>query len=189
MTTALSHSYRLGALESMHRSICLLLLALLPSCFGLVDETVTDGSPGGVDVGASAGGSGAGPEHPGAQAEGASPRPDEDCPPAQWDCSGVEVWCTETPERFTGLMSMTEKCRCDFSRPKSSGDCASNEILLCGVLHVAEAQREVPVSCRCVSASGWYCAQCPNLGLYKNGQAAKTCTGPGDWFAQCGCGV
>ncbi len=49
-----------------------------------------------------------------------------DCPPAQWDCSGLVPACEPNlgGPRPAG-------CVCDLTRPKSVADCGSNEDLIC----------------------------------------------------------
>jgi len=96
------------------------------------------------------------------------------CPPAQWDCSGLDVHCDDGPTD-SGIrhatISVSNACRCDTSRPAAPSDCAAGELFVCGSLGFREAKGEdelsfEPVSCRCAVNAGYYCSHCAQTGLY-----------------------
>ena len=105
-----------------------------------------------------------------------------ECPPSQWDCSGVPLSC-DYIEDETGeprpTISLEGACRCDLTRPAEPADCGAGELFVCGSLsYDASAERELafdPVSCRCAVNSGYYCNHCALTGLYAAAADAAGC--------------
>ena len=81
---------------------------------------------GGVAQGGGAGaGAGAGAAARGGSGGGGGAA--ADCPPAQWDCSGLGLTCSYD---LSGV-GRPKGCVCDPTRPKSVADCRANEDLIC----------------------------------------------------------
>jgi hypothetical protein len=123
-----------------------------------------------------------------------------ECPPSQWDCSGVPVSCDYVEDESGQpwpTISLGGACRCDPTRPAEAADCASGELFVCGSLSYAiESERLVefdPVSCQCAVNSGYYCNHCALTGLYASSAEAVGCgldvaEGADSTAVYCGCG-
>jgi hypothetical protein len=122
-----------------------------------------------------------------------------ECPPAQWDCSGVPVscdWVGDETGQPLPTISLGGTCRCDLSRPKDQSDCGSGELFVCGSLSFDSSPGDVhsfePVSCRCAVNAGYYCSHCTLTGLYASADDAAGCgldAVDEGTAVYCGCGL
>lgn len=74
-----------------------------------------------------------------------------ECPPAQWDCSGLGAVCGPN----IGNAGQPAGCVCDLKRPKSVADCAANEDLICERAYTGEPDpttwdTSTHIQCACV---------------------------------------